>query len=74
MIGKNDVTEADLSNPDNQLYSKLLDRSKTVLPGDNLTSPTSLYRHETTISELMKKKPVKASEKRSLFSKNQSIT
>lgn len=39
MIATNDVTEADLSNYDNKLYQKLLDRSKSVLPGEKLDSP-----------------------------------
>lgn len=41
MIEANDVTEADLSNYDNKLYYKLLDRSKTILPGDDMNSPMS---------------------------------
>lgn len=46
MIEKNDVQEADLSNYDNKLYQKLIDRSKTCLPGDDLNSPEAMYRFE----------------------------
>lgn len=58
MIATNDVTEADLANHDNKLYQKLIDRSKTVLPGDDLNSPIALYRYETMTSKMMKKNSV----------------
>jgi len=50
MIEANDVQEADLSNYDNKLYQKLIDRSKTIMPGDDLNSPEALYRFETIAS------------------------
>jgi len=46
MIEKNDVQEADLSNYDNKLYQKLIDRSKTCMPGDDLNSPEAMFRFE----------------------------
>jgi hypothetical protein len=55
MISTNDVTEGDLANYDNKLYQKLIDRSKTVLPGEDLNSPVTIYRYETITSKMMKK-------------------
>jgi hypothetical protein len=46
MIQTNDVDEADLSNMDNKLYQKLIDRSKTLPPGIKLNSPEALYKFE----------------------------
>lgn len=46
MIESNNVNEADLSNTDNKLYQKLMDRSKTLIPGDDLNSPDAQYKYE----------------------------
>jgi hypothetical protein len=53
MIEKNDVQEADLSNFDNKLYQKLIDRSKSCMPGDDLKSPDALYRFEQLATQLL---------------------
>lgn len=58
MISTNDVKEADLANYDNKLYQKLIDRSKTVLPGDDLNSPVALYRYESMTSKLLKRNSI----------------
>jgi cell division protein FtsB len=50
MIETNNVNEADLANYDNKLYQKLIDRSKTVHPGDDMNSPIALYRYESMAS------------------------
>lgn len=52
----NDVDEADLSNQDNKLYQKLIDRSKTLPPGLKLNSPEALYKFEQIATELLLKK------------------
>lgn len=46
MIESNNLNEADLSNTDNKLYQKLMDRSKTFIPGDDLNSPDAQYKYE----------------------------
>jgi hypothetical protein len=58
MIATNDVAEADLSNYDNRLYQKLIDRSKTIRPGDDMNSPLALYRYESLMSEAKRNKSV----------------
>ena len=55
MIESNNVNEADLSNTDNKLYQKLMDRSKTLIPGDDLNSPDAQYKYELLTSQFMKK-------------------
>jgi hypothetical protein len=62
MIQMNDVDEADLSNQDNKLYQKLIDRSKTLPPGLKLNSPEALYRFEKLATEVLlrKKKSLRA--------------
>ena len=51
MIMKNDVDEADLSNQDNKLYQKLIDRSKSLPPGLKLDSPEAMYKFEQIATE-----------------------
>ena len=46
MILTNDVDEADLSNMDNKLFQKLIDRSKSLPPGLKLNSPEAMYKFE----------------------------
>jgi len=46
MILTNDVDEADLSNMDNKLFQKLIDRSKSLPPGIKLNSPEAMYKFE----------------------------
>jgi UDP-galactopyranose mutase len=56
MILTNDVNEADLSNYDNKLYQKLIDRSKSVMPGDDFNSPEARYRFESLAMKLLEQR------------------
>lgn len=56
MIQANDVDEVDLSNQDNALYQKLMDRSKNLPPGLNLNSPEALYKFEQLATKVLLEK------------------
>jgi|LauGreDrversion4_2_1035121.scaffolds.fasta_scaffold463277_1 hypothetical protein len=56
MIMTNDVDEADLSNMDNKLFQKLIDRSKSLPPGMKLNSPDAMYKFEQMATELLMQK------------------
>jgi hypothetical protein len=56
MILTNDVDEADLSNMDNKLFQKLIDRSKSLPPGIKLNSPEAMYKFESLATNLLMQK------------------
>ena len=56
MVESNDIEMVDLSNHDNKLYQKLMDRSKTIQPGDDINDPESLYKYEVLTSQFMRAK------------------
>jgi|LauGreDrversion4_2_1035121.scaffolds.fasta_scaffold302079_2 hypothetical protein len=54
MMESNDVEMVDLSNNDNKLYQKLIDRSRTFMPGESISDPESLYKYEVLTSQFMR--------------------
>lgn len=54
MIEFNNVQENDLSNYDNKLYQKLLQKSKLTKAGENLNTPDAMYQYEVATSAMMR--------------------